>query len=253
MRPTAQHTVRFACIGDVHEHYVHLRAVVDRLRDEPLTAVLMVGDFTHGLFSRDVTRPEARTVERALAIVESLGCPVFFVPGNHDRADQPFPGNIDGVVRDIEGLSIGGLGGAGPAHFGFPYEWSEDDARSRLPGRCDILLAHAPPARCDLDRVVRGKRHVGSEAIREFADRSSGILVCGHIHEARGAQTLGRCLCYNAGSLGEPHGRLEVGLLEIDSRDGSVQLTHHDLDTGTHWAVTASVDFDRSREDEAAR
>lgn len=234
-------TVRLACIGDVHEHYDRLREVVDRLRDQPLTAVLMVGDFTHGFYSRDVTRPDARTVENALAVVESLDCPILFVPGNHDHADQPFAGNIDGVVREIDGLRIGGLGGAGPARFGFPYEWTEDQARARLPKPCDILLTHTPPARCDLDRVARGGRHVGSEAVREYAKRSAGVLVCGHIHEAVGAQTIGRCLCYNTGSLGDPYGKLQMGLLEIDSQTGAVTVTHYDLDTGETWGFSGTI------------
>jgi predicted phosphodiesterase len=66
--------------------------------------------------------------------------------------------------------------------------------------------------------------------------------VCGHIHEAVGAQTLRRCLCYNTGSLGEPYGKLQVGFLEIDAKAGSVTLTHCELETDQRWEAVGGVE-----------
>ena len=54
-----------------------------------------------------------------LAPWEPLVAPFFYVPGNHDLPSLDLPGNIDGTVVELDGLRVGGLGGAGPARFGF--------------------------------------------------------------------------------------------------------------------------------------
>jgi len=90
---------------------------------------------------------------------------------------------------------------------------------------CDVLLCHCPPARTPLDRVYGRGVHVGSEAIRERALSHQGFLVCGHIHEAAGATQLGQCLCLNAGGLGRPFGKTQVGYIV---RDGDQDLVGHE-------------------------
>lgn len=239
-------SVRFACIGDLHERLDRLQAVVAWLHDRKPMAVLMVGDFTHGAFNRRFGTADAGVTQRALDVVSALDVPVLFVPGNHDDRDQPLPGNVDGTVQTVEGVRVAGIGGAGPARMGFPYEWSEEEIRAREVHSCDVLLSHAPPARTRLD-VVGGTRHVGSEAVRERAERQTGVLVCGHIHESSGAATLGRCLCYNTGSLGEPFGRVQVGVLDIDRSTGHVTLTHHDLSRDESWTEYGRVFTERGQ------
>jgi Icc-related predicted phosphoesterase len=227
----------FACIGDVHGRLDRLDRVVEWLANRPMTAALMVGDFTHGPFNQPRKSITSSPMLAALDAVHRLGVPVLFVPGNHDPPDQPLPGNIDGRIETIAGLRIGGIGGAGPARFVFPYEWSEDDVRRRDIPPCDILLSHAPPARTTLDVVAGTRDHVGSEAIREIAARMSGLLVCGHIHEAVGIERVNQCLCYNTGSLGEPYGRVQVGVLEYEDTSTLITLTHYDLEAGTSWSA----------------
>ncbi len=231
----------FACIGDVHGHLDRLERVVEWLVHKPVTAVLMVGDFTHGPFNLPRQELASSPVRSALDVVGSLGVPVLFVPGNHDAPDQPLPGNIDGRTESIAGLRISGIGGSGPARFGFPYEWSEDDVRRRNTPPGDLLLSHTPPARTALDVVAGTGDHVGSEAIRELAERMSGVLVCGHIHEAVGVEQVDQCLCYNTGSLGEPYGTVQVGILEYEDTATPITLTHYDLETGTSWSAPCSA------------
>jgi Icc-related predicted phosphoesterase len=50
--------------------------------------------------------------------------------------------------------------------------------------------------------------------------------VCGHIHEAVGVKQLGQCLCYNAGSLGEPFGAVQCGVASYDEEAGVWQVEH---------------------------
>jgi Icc-related predicted phosphoesterase len=162
-----------------------------------------------------------RTVGR---VAERLRCPVLFVPGNHDLRDpvEEIAGvNIDGRVHSLRGLSVAGLGGAGPTSYGFPYEWTEREAdlvlANLFPDEAsspDIFLSHAPPANTTLDRTARGV-HVGSSAVRDWLGRvRPRLFVCGHIHEARGVERIEEVPCLNAGALGEPYGETIVWTVE---------------------------------------
>ena len=61
------------------------------------------------------------------------------------------------------------------------------------------VLAHVPPRGLSVDRVFFG-RHVGSKALRAFVDeRAPSLVVCGHIHEARGVARIGPTAIVNCG------------------------------------------------------
>lgn len=228
----------FAIVGDVHANMESLDRVLARVAEVGVDAILLVGD----LGSHHVSLARRRTPERdalylasvaaVLARCGRLGVPVRYVPGNHDLPDLSLPGNLDGVCETLAGRRVVGFGGAGPARFGFCYEWTDEQARERLEKlpAFDLLLAHCPPARTPLDRVPGGS-HVGSEALRELAERSQGVMVCGHIHESPGAVQLEGCLVLNAGGLGEPHGKAQVAFVEDLDR-----VIHEDLESGTRRA-----------------
>ena len=64
-----------------------------------------------------------------------------------------------------------------------------------------ILVSHTPPADTVVDRTGSGL-HVGSRAVRQFIERvQPDLCLTGHIHEARGTDTLGRTLVVNPGEL----------------------------------------------------
>jgi len=221
-----------AVIGDVHAERERLERVLARLGSHKPDLALLVGDI-------GVDPPwsePARSAERAahdesvLTVIGrvrvGLGCPVVFVPGNHDLADPPRgidAVNCDRRIVEIVGLRIAGLGGAGPARFGFPYEWDDVEAARALealapePGLVDLALCHTPPAETRLDLTQRGD-HVGSAAVRRFVARARPTLfVCGHIHEAWGVEQVEGVPCLNAGALGPPHGQ-EIGWI-VRTRD----------------------------------
>lgn len=215
---------RLAIIGDVHATFEHLDTVLERVREVGCDGILLVGDIgSHDVNFAAMRTPEGDAAYRA-SVVEvlrrcrALGAPVAYVPGNHDLPDLDFDGNADHTALDVGGLRVAGVGGAGPAAFGFCYEWGEDDIRARTVPPCDVLLCHTPPARTALGQTHRG-HDAGSEAIRELADSHMGFLVCGHIHEAAGVQQVGSCVCVNAGGLGHPRGKAQVGWIER-SADG---------------------------------
>jgi uncharacterized protein len=236
-----------AVIGDIHAHFRNLDQVLDKLeRLDALDGVLLVGDVAQNPEWHRRNHPAELvgmqvSFDQILRRVRTrLDVPVLFVPGNHDPKDMPLWGNTDRRVSKIAGLSVYGVGGAGPDLFGLPYEWEESEIRALTVPSVDILLCHSPPAGTALDALITDGRHVGSAAIRDLAEAHAGLLVCGHIHEGAGAELLGRCLCLNVGGLGEPHGHPRVGVVHIEMAqgEGTIEAVLHDLEAGTHQTWT---------------
>jgi len=198
--------MRILAFSDLHGSF---DAVEKVLRDEvAFDAVVIGGDLTtHG------TSAEAcGAVER----FQRCGRPLVVVAGNMDppEADNGFAGL--GVSINARGLTIGDAGFFGVSASPFtpfrtPYEISEEEIRERAEAgwaevsaaRWKVFVPHAPPARTALDRTFFGK-HVGSTAVREFIEaRTPHVVVCGHIHEARGTDTIGATRMVNCGQAGK--------------------------------------------------
>lgn len=223
--------VTVACVGDVHGRIDRLEAAGAWLRGHAPDLVLVTGDFGVG-----AGRGSGRALEDALAALDPLGAPVLWVPGNHDTRDLDGPGKVDRRLLEAAGLRVFGLGGSTPTPARLPYEWEDQELEGLEPPACDLLLAHDPPAGTSLDVTVGG-RHVGSRTVRRWAEAGGAeVLVCGHIHEAAGAERVGPTLCYNAGSLGAPRGDAQAGLL-VREPGGGWHLRHRLLESGEEWTV----------------
>jgi Icc-related predicted phosphoesterase len=226
-----------AVIGDVHSTWRKLERVLARVAERGADGVLLVGDLGeptprwNGRNDFERTQRYLASVARILDLVDALKRPFAWVPGNHDLPEVPGRGNCDKLVVEVAGLRVLGIGGAGPERFGFPYEWDESEIRGRPEPACDVILSHCPPIGTPLDFVPTSKAHVGSEAVRERAQRHAGVLVCGHIHESPSAVQIGGCLCMNVGGLGEPWGRAQVGFVTWRA-DGRHVAEHEDLESG---------------------
>ncbi len=103
-------------------------------------------------------------------------------------------------------LSIGGMRGIKYIRGNSPDEMSlkDLDARAREIPAVDILVTHCAPHGI-LDKTVNpGKidehgHHTGSPALTEHINYHQPLLHCfGHIHEAKGVQTVGKTICSNA-------------------------------------------------------
>ena len=223
--------VTVGCVGDVHGRIERVEAVTGWLADRRPDLVTLTGDFAVG--AGRGAGPALAATRTALA---ELGVPVLWVPGNHDPPDLSGRGNVDRRTGEEAGLRVFGLGGSTPTPARLPYEWEDREMEGRDLSPCDLLLCHDPPTGTTLDVTVGG-RHVGSRTVRRWAEEGgAGALVCGHIHEAAGAEVIGGTLCYNAGSLGAPRGAAQAGLLVRDPAGGWT-VRHRVLESGEEWTL----------------
>jgi Icc-related predicted phosphoesterase len=104
-------------------------------------------------------------------------------------------------------VALFGVSGSPPTPMHTPYEIPESEIEQLAEkgwndsgnARIKVFIPHAPPSGTSLDRLPGG-RHVGSEAVRAFIERRQPDLVlCGHIHEGRGQERIGRSVVVNCG------------------------------------------------------
>ena len=165
-------------------------------------------------------------VAYAEELLADLPVPTLAVPGNCDPRDlvpalARLGVGLHGKKTTLAGRTFVGIGGANPTPFGTPFELEEGEIEKMLrrvmePGA--ILVSHAPP-RGFVDTVRTGE-HVGSTSVRAVVDEFAPPLVlCGHIHEARGVARHGPTTIVNPGPAAAGH----RALVEID-REVRVQL-----------------------------
>jgi hypothetical protein len=188
-------------ITDLHGSNKALTRILDHAG--PVDAVLLGGDITH-FGSPDEAEDLVRLARRSQATV--LG-----VAGNCDSRE------IDARLVELDvslhgrGVLLGTLGLHGlsaiPPWITKMYQTTEGQLAASLEagygqvrgaGRHGVLT-HVPPLGLSVDRVFFG-RHVGSWALREFVDQNApSLVVCGHIHEARGIEQIGPTTIVNCG------------------------------------------------------
>jgi len=162
-----------------------------------------------------------RDVQLARQILEELSTSarkVFFVPGN---LDDPTLANwkdteriaclhAKAVTHNL--ITFVGLGGSVISPFKTPLEFGEAEASRALAEATQtsssqnmVLVSHCPPKNTKLD-LAGGTRHVGSEAVRRFIDERKPVLViCGHIHEAQGVDSIEGVPVVNVGPARHGH------------------------------------------------
>jgi uncharacterized protein len=192
-------------ISDLHGDASRFPLIADDLAAADI--VLITGDVTH-FGRRDAAR---KMIETLRAFNEKI----LAVPGN---CDYPEVGaylseeeiNLDDSHRVIDGIAFLGVGGSLPCPGGTPYEMSDDRMGKRLDAAAEgldpalplVLVTHQPPLDTGADRLGSGA-HVGSATLRAFIEERAP-LVCfsGHIHEARGTDSIGPTGIANPGPLG---------------------------------------------------
>lgn len=168
----------------------------------------------------------AKEVKGVLDEVLQLNPNVLAQFGNLDRPEvneylEQLGLNLHGQAHLVnKEVCLIGVGGSNYTPFHTPSEFSEPELQAigdrafqqggdytslgqqlhnrKIP---QIFVSHVPPHNTLVDRLHNGK-HVGSKAIRSIIEHyQPDLCVTGHIHEARGKDTLGKTQIYNPGML----------------------------------------------------
>lgn len=192
--------------------------MLDIVSANPSVDVIVVaGDLT--------TRGSTEEADRAITSLLACNKPLIAVAGN---MDPPHLENVlvqRGISLNGRGVLIGRVGFCGVSAAPFspldtPYEISEEEiAKRSLSGWRMIdsverkgFVPHSPPFNTKLD-VIRSGQHVGSTSVRRFIEEHQpDVVICGHIHEAQGVDTIGRTTIINCGPAQQGfHGLVELG------------------------------------------
>jgi uncharacterized protein len=177
--------VRILAFSDIHRDTRQAARLADRARE--VDVVVGAGDFAS----------VHRGLEELIDMLVVIETPTVLVPGNNETEDALREACrgwraatvLHGEGSEIDGVPFFGLGAGVPTT---PWPWSfdltEDEAAGMLaacpPG--GVLVVHSPP-----HGHVDGDRHLGSEAIlRAIEDKQPRLVVCGHIHESAGEESL---------------------------------------------------------------
>jgi Icc-related predicted phosphoesterase len=200
--------MRFLALSDLHGDYSRVGSIIEKAGD--FDAVMIAGDITN--FGPD---------EHALILLKMFNVPVLAVPGNCDNPSilkllDENAINLHNSYHAVGDIVFIGLGGSNPTPFNTPFELSEKkigEYVGTLMGRLNgglnesrkiVLLSHAPP-QGTMDKLPRG--NVGSEALARFLGWFD-LIVCGHIHEARGSVHANGTLVVNPGVASKGEGAL---------------------------------------------
>ena len=198
--------MKIVAFADVHDAFDNVTQV---LRHEtPFDVAIIAGDIT--------TAGSPADAEYAVTCWRPLAPQLYAVAGNMDspqidRTLDQLGVSLNACCRRVGDVAFFGCSAA-PISIGTPYEIPESElvaraerglARSDGAGRF-VFVPHTPPF--GVVDVLRSGAHVGSRLIAAFVERVQPVLVlCGHIHEARGQQRMGKSLVINCGPASHGH------------------------------------------------
>ncbi len=190
-------------LSDIHSSFSMAESILQR--ESAAGCIVICGDFT--------TRGTAAEAANLLSLFRKMGVPIFAVAGNMDSADidsylAGAGSGINGTGKIFEDVGFFGVSASPTTFLRTPYEITEEAILARAESgwndvqsaRWKVLVTHTPPFQTKLDMILTGK-HAGSRSIRSFIERSQpDLVVCGHIHEARGVDTIGKTQIVNCGA-----------------------------------------------------
>ncbi len=210
--------MKILAVSDIHGKYIK---IIDYLKKNTVDLIILTGDIT------DFGPNEL--AEEILNEISSFDIPVLAIPGNCDpinlygSIDNSKAVNIHGKSVTIKNIGICGFGGSNPTPFNTPLEFDEieiyDNARRVMEEiknhEVTLFVTHAPPLGTKTDLLPSGK-HVGSESLRKIIEEfQPSINLCGHIHESRAIDKIGKTSIINPGMLKEGH----ACIINIDDSD----------------------------------
>ena len=198
--------MKIISFGDIHEDLNNLTLLKNEMESADL--VIVTGDLTNFNGRKEAERVIDEIMkynENVLAQLGNLDQPEV----NDYLTEKGINLHRNGFIRDD--IGIFGVGGSNLTPFNTPTEFSEDEIETFLLEGIDkvkdakfkIMVPHMPPKDTKIDIITAGA-HVGSQSVRDFIlKHKPDIALSGHIHEARGSDTIKNTLAFNAGMFRE--------------------------------------------------
>jgi Icc-related predicted phosphoesterase len=206
--------MKIAALTDLHGHYEIADAVIALEKPDVL---VIGGDLT--------TLGSVREAEEVLLRLKRHVGVLLCVAGNMDLPQHDDLFLRLGVSMNGRGIHVGrvgfsGLSSAPISTLRTPYELPEETLLTRgragageiKNARIRIFVPHAPPYGTKLD-IIHSGIHVGSTAVREIIEEEEpDAVICGHIHEGRGLDFIGKSALMNCGpAMHGCYGIAEIG------------------------------------------
>jgi len=170
-------------ISDIHCQHSYLEYIIEYAESENFNLMVVSGDL------------ECDFVAEALANAKTR---VYAVPGNLDDnyiidLMEEYGINIKGEIVKVENYYI----------IGYSLDIEEKVELERPVMEKAIVISHYPPYGTRTDVAFTGT-HIGKRYLRKFIETYQPLLLlCGHVHESRGLDVIGRTKIVNPGSLAE--------------------------------------------------
>lgn len=208
--------MRILAFTDIHSTY---KRVFEIINSEKSDLVIIGGDLTNV--------GTVQEVESVIRQLKTLTPNLLCIAGNmdlphHDDILCKMNVSMHGKGLIINELGIFGVSGAPVSPLRTPYEIEEVVIAEKLAegykdvhkAKIKILVSHAPPYGTKVD-IVHSGFHVGSSAVRDFIENENvDVVICGHIHEARGQDVLGKTKIINCGQASRGY----YGVIQISEK-----------------------------------
>lgn len=204
--------MKLIAITDIHGRLDYPEEAIADLRHADL--VLVAGDVTNFGHGNDASK-----------VIDQLAAwndKIFGIHGNCDRSGveeilATRGMNLHATMKRVGDIIFFGIGGCNKTPFRTPQEYSEKeleaftkDFSKSVDARHYVMVSHAPPYKTRVDKVFFGF-HVGSKAIRTFIEKfQPDLVVCGHIHEARGFDHIEKTLIINTGPFPKHYALIDI-------------------------------------------
>jgi Icc-related predicted phosphoesterase len=200
--------MKIAYVVDVHDRFEAVPQVLEEIGG--VDVLVVGGDITTGGTPDDAAR--------AIELWKPLAPTLLAVAGNMDSSAidarlVELGVALDGLGETFDEVGIAGVSAAPLSPLHTPYELDDEELERRANAalaairgaRFRIFCPHAPPYDTECDRLRSGE-HVGSVVVRHVVEREQPDLVlCGHIHEARGVDVIGETRVVNPGPVSAGH------------------------------------------------
>lgn len=194
--------MRILAISDIHNEVYKAEKLLGVVEDKNPDLIVVAGDIT--------SFGPIKSAYDIFYTLEKAKRPLVAVSGNEDIKEvgkMLRKKEIDIHNKGVVHNNVGFVGFSGPSAVsvsGVPvmsYEAINYTLSELKNCEKKVLVSHVPPANTKLDVIFSGN-HVGSEFLRDVIETEQpDLVICGHIHEARGVDKIGKTTIVNPGAL----------------------------------------------------